>query len=193
MNFLGKEVAYKWFTKEVRDDIITWQLENGRTLDDTVKAYRDIEKYGKAILESDLFAKGFEQSHHKVTTVGGHTLHVVFTALEAAYERQKREESVNIEYVVQACLLHDLGIIGRYEKYANNLICCFRHPVDSGKIINDLFPGTANEVTNAVERHMFPATIIPPTSVTGRILIKADKSASLKETSILRRKEVVLA
>ncbi|WP_408070025.1 HD domain-containing protein [Butyrivibrio sp. JL13D10] len=190
MDFFGKEAIYEWQTKDLRDRLITWQFGCGQSYRSSCMAFDDIVKYGSDIMETQLFADAFKQTHHNVSTVGEHTLHVAFKALEIAYKRRRRGKLVNIEYVVQAALSHDLGIIGRYEKYANNLVCCFMHPIDSSRIIRDMFPNIAYEVTAAIENHMFPATIIPPTTLTGKILIKADKSAALREVYFLRSRKV---
>ncbi len=191
MYFFGNEANYDWQSKTVWENLMYWQLKNGHNLDTTIRAYNDIEQYGYMILESDIFAESFNQEHHKVTTVGEHTLHVAFKALEIAYKRQEKQKYINIEYVVQAALLHDLGIIGRYEKYANNLVSCYMHPIDSANIVRERFPYMSYEVISAVENHMFPATPIPPTSPTGLILIMADKAVSVKESRMLFKEKAL--
>ena len=182
MNYFGREAEYTWQTKEIREKLISWQIENGVSLEDTIRAYMDIIKYGHRILGSDLFAISFEQVHHKYTTVGEHTLHVAFKALDIAYKMQKKNKKVNIRYIVEAALGHDLGIIGRYEKFSNNIMCCYLHPKHSVEIIEAFIPDISFEVTTAIAHHMFPATPVPPTTLTGAILIMADKSATIGET-----------
>lgn len=181
MSFLKDSNDFKWLTGEVKDRIIKWQFANGVKMTDTDRAFADLCFYGEDILKSEVFASAFEQVHHHISTVGEHTLHVALKALSIAYDFQDKGISVNIESVVCAALCHDLGILGRHEKFKNNLVCCFKHPIHSADIAKESFPFISYEAYKAIARHMFPATPIPPTTLTGLILIWADKSSSVNE------------
>lgn len=164
--------------------------------------YEIIVKFGGKILRSDAYASTYGQVHHVKSTVAEHTIDVAILAVEHALRMWKskfawstKEELMSLlsgkealqkvkpdfEALLSIALCHDLGIIGRYAKYANNYICCNQHPKDSVTITRQILPGVSDKVLEGVGRHMFPLTPIPPTSVEGWIVIWADKRAPFYE------------
>ena len=120
----------------------------------------DISAYGKEVIDSDLFRKAFAQKHHTNTTVGEHTLNVTAAALR---------------------LCHDLGIIGRYEKFENNRVCCRLHPIDSVRISRKLVPEIDHKTEEIIRCHMWPLNGWMPTSAEGYLITVADKYSSIRE------------
>lgn len=139
--------------------------------------------YGKDILGSDQFHQAFGQTHHKCMTVADHSLGVCVICLYICLILKKIHISVHVRDLTVAALCHDLGIMGRYEKYRNNIECCGRHPVDSLDCIRDLIgEGEYNDIIeNSVRRHMWPLTPIPPRYREGVILTTADKVSAVME------------
>lgn len=142
---------------------------------------REIARLGQGILCSSLFRKGFSQTHHKITTVGDHTLNVTICGDQISRFLERRGKSVNRANVVQGALLHDVGIIGRDEKYRDNHECGQRHAADSAVLSKELLPEVSPEIIEIVEHHMFPVTKIPPKSREGRIVVFADKYCAVME------------
>ncbi len=141
---------------------------------------KTILKHGKEVLDSDIFRKGFEQRHHRVSTVGDHTLGVVTEALKIC-KRHNIKDEATLHNVVTACLCHDLGIIGRYDKFRNDYQCLKGHPKDSAKLYMNLLNEKNDRVLNSIRCHMFPMKICVPKYKEGWILILADKMAAYKE------------
>ena len=142
-----------------------------------------VEQYGKKILESEDFRRGYGQVHHGNTSVAQHSLDVAQAAVLLCRKFQERGYQPDERTVVIGALCHDLGILGRHEKYSNFVECCFRHPLDSVKTARKIFPDLDDKTAKAISRHMFPMTILPPTSLEGAIVSLADKYVSIKSLS----------
>ncbi|MBR3307567.1 MAG: HD domain-containing protein [Lachnospiraceae bacterium] len=141
----------------------------------------DLEFYGSGILCSEEFRKSFRQKHHIDTTVGEHTLYVSRTSLKIAYFLKKLHVKTNMGELVVVALCHDLGILGRDEKYPNKRSCYRKHPGESKEVARRLVPELNERTEKMIERHMFPVTIKPPVSKEGYILLAADKYCAVRE------------
>lgn len=181
MGFIENRVTFDWCTPEVVERILAWQEARGISREETERCFRDILTYGKEILASPEFSNCFFQQHHYVSTVGDHTLHVTLHALSHAYELQSWGHKINLRDVVTACLCHDIGILGRHGKFANDLVCCYLHPIHSALAAKRIVPKISRKALKAISRHMFPAFPIPPVSWVGYLLIKADKYCAYYE------------
>ena len=84
--------------------------------------------------------------------------------------------------VVKGALCHDLGILGRYEKYKSNKECSRRHPADSVEIARKLVEDLPEKSADIIERHMWPAGHSKaPNSLECVIVSVADKYAAIKD------------
>lgn len=152
--------------------------KDGNPLDTEEK----IEKYGAEILRSEKFKQASQQKHHFVSTVGDHSLDVARTALEIAEKLEKTGISVDEEKLVKISLCHDFGILGRFEgKFTSRYDCCHRHPKESAKEYQEIYPEADKKEIHAISRHMWPATILPPDSIEGWILTISDKICGIEE------------
>ena len=142
--------------------------------------FRIIVKYGRQIISSEEFARTFEQTHHLNTTVGDHTLSVTAEAVKLCLERGYSDEDT-LRNVVTASLCHDLGIMGRKEKYSNNAVCYIKHPLDSVGVYTDVTGESDERVIDSIRKHMFPVKPGIPRYKEGWILTLADKISSVKE------------
>ena len=149
----------------------------------TVHAEKDLVRYGRDIIISDIFVSGFDQTHHYYTTVADHTLNVALTSLEMAYRLEKLHIHLDKRPLVTGALCHDLGIIGRHNKYKNDAICCQLHPLDSVKAARTLLKDLDPKTRKIISRHMFPMTPLPPTSLTGWVVDIADTISTYHELS----------
>ena len=143
---------------------------------------KDINRYGKKILESDEMKEAYEQTHHQWATVGEHTLRVTATSVLICYALKKLNIKANVPAVVIGSLCHDLGILGRDRKYSSSRECSKEHPVDSVKVARDLVPDLSDKSADIIERHMWPAgESKAPNSIEGVVVSVADKYSAVKD------------
>ncbi|MDO4804967.1 MAG: HD domain-containing protein [Lachnospiraceae bacterium] len=141
----------------------------------------DVNSIGREILESKEFARALEQTHHDKTTVGNHSIEVACIALKLSRRLKAFHIPVNEEAVVRGALCHDLGILGRDDKYPNNFICLHRHPKDSLVAADELLGGLTEMEKDIIANHMFPLTFIPPHHKEAVLVSCADKISSIRE------------
>ena len=142
----------------------------------------DVERYGGEVLNSEEMQKAFEQTHHKRATVGEHSLRVTMSSVMLCYALRKMKVKVNIPAVVIAALCHDLGILGRSDKYSNARECTAEHPKDSAAIARDIVENLPDNTEDIIERHMWPlGDSGAPNSIEGAIVSAADKYSAVKD------------
>jgi uncharacterized protein len=151
---------------------------NKRLFDSSIK--ETIVKYGRDIICSDDFLKTFEQTHHKCMTVGDHTLSVTAVAVRLCRSMNLNDDTT-LRNVIMASLCHDLGIMGRHEKYRNNAQCFVAHPVDSVEAYRTLTGKENERIVDSISCHMFPLRPLPPRYKEGWILTMADKISAVRE------------
>ena len=137
--------------------------------------------YGWDVMETREFREAFLQEHHYTTTVAEHSINVAVIGIILCILLIKAHIRVDIEMVVRAALCHDLGIMGREDKYKSEFECCMRHPVDSVKVAHGLFPEWDDKTLQCIETHMWPARPGRPHSIEGYVITLADKYASVME------------
>ncbi len=149
----------------------------------------ELERYGGDVLRSDLMRKAFKQKHHMRTTVGEHTMRVTRASIKIGHALQKLHVPVDMSSVVVGSLCHDLGIIGRDEKYSSNYECYRKHPDDSVEAAEKLLGKLPEKTRDVIRCHMWP---IPqtkmPRSIEGFIVSAADKYSSAADLIKGRRK-----
>ncbi|MCR4584333.1 MAG: HD domain-containing protein [Lachnospiraceae bacterium] len=149
----------------------------------------NLQRYGQHIMDSTEFGESFTQTHHIDTTVGDHTLYVSKTSLRICYYLNKLHIKTDIRDMVVGSLCHDLGIIGREEKFSTKRECYHEHPADSVDIARKLHPELNEKTEKMIRNHMWPYTQGSPGSREGYILVVADKYCSIREgLRVVRRK-----
>ncbi len=146
-----------------------------------IMAEKDLQRYGAQILTSGRFREACRQKHHLRASVGQHSVRVARASLKIAYALDAFGIRTDKRSLVVGSLCHDLGMLGRYEKYKNNAECCSRHPGDSVEEAKKFMPDIDLKTQQIIERHMFPLNGKPPTSLEGAIVCAADKYASVKD------------
>lgn len=137
---------------------------------------------GAQVYASELFRKGWEQAHHKHTNVSLHSEHVAAICLWLA---EKLGMDVNEERLVLGALSHDLGIIGRQEKFKSALETYTQHPAESVTVARELLPEKFDDVMeDMIRHHMWPLTETMPETREGMLLLMADKICSVQETGL---------
>ena len=144
--------------------------------------HEDLMLYGGKILNSEEMQRAFTQKHHTLSSVGAHTMRVAMTSLAICYALKKLHIKTDISSVVTGSLCHDLGILGRNEKYHSSGECSRQHPLDSVEIANKLTGGLSDKEADIIARHMWPVgKSKPPNSLEGAIVSAADKVAAVED------------
>ena len=142
----------------------------------------DIELYGEEVLESEEMKQAFEQTHHQWSTVGEHTLRVASTSVMICYALKKFKIKVNVPAVVVAALCHDLGMLGRKEKYSSMKESNREHPKESVEVAKELVEDLPENTEDIIERHMWPlGDSKAPNSIEGAVVSVADKYNAVKD------------
>ncbi len=143
---------------------------------------RDLARYGDEILQSEEMQEAFEQIHHKWSTVGEHTLRVAFTSVLICYVLRKLKIKVNVPAVVVGSLCHDLGILGRADKYFSKKECHREHAKESVEVARELVDDLSEKAEDIIERHMWPMGKSKfPNSIEGAVVSVADKYTAVKD------------
>ncbi len=142
-----------------------------------------IMKYGKDVINSDIFRSGFHQRHHMKMTVADHSMDVTITALKISHALNRLHIHTDEKTIVEGALCHDLGILGRDEKFHSNHEMSVMHPILSVDETKKLIPDMDEKLEGVVRRHMWPASDItmPPNSKEGLIVMLADKYSATCE------------
>lgn len=145
--------------------------------------YQEKEFYeiAEPILRNSEFQRRRTFLHHQ-DSVYDHSLRVAYVAYRMAKKISKYKK-VNVRNVVISALLHDFYLTP-WREY-KEAIFWKKHGFVHGKIASlnsyHFFPKLMNErVENAIKRHMFPLTLIPPKYIEGWIVTTADKYVSLE-------------
>lgn len=136
---------------------------------------------GKDILRSEAFAQAGKQVHHKRTTVRDHTLRVAAASIEIGRTLRRFGINTNEHSIVVGALCHDLGILGRDEKYKNDRECWKKHPYDSELEAEKLVKNLDDRTRKVIRYHMWPLNLHPPVSKEGFIVMMADKYESFRD------------
>jgi uncharacterized protein len=147
-----------------------------------------ILKYGKDILNSDVFRQAANEKHHLHGTVLDHTINVCVVSMWLCRQLKNRGVKVREKDLIQAALCHDLGMVGRESKYKDRVDSWGEHPKESARIARELIPDLSEEAEEMIRNHMWPAGGSLPSSNEAMILCIADKYASMADwTSWLMR------
>ena len=86
-------------------------------------------------------------------------------------------------------LCHDLGILGRNEKFSSEKECSIEHPKESVAVARELIDVLPEKTEDIIERHMWPAgQSKAPNSIEGAVVSVADKYNAVKD--IIKGSEV---
>jgi uncharacterized protein len=142
----------------------------------------DLMHYGNDVLQSEEMKKAFEQTHHQWSTVGEHTFRVAFSSVMICYALRKLNIKVSIPAVVIGALCHDLGILGRNEKFSSARECSIEHPKESVEVARGLVSDMPDKTEDIIERHMWPiGESEAPNSIEGVVVSVADKYSAVKD------------
>lgn len=143
---------------------------------------KDIDQYGEEVLKSDEMQEAFGQTHHVWSTVGEHTLRVAMSSVMVCYALNKMRIKVNVPAVVVGSLCHDLGILGRYDKFSSEKECKREHPSESVKVAREIVGDMPDGSEEIIERHMWPmGPTKAPSTLEGLVVSVTDKYNAVKD------------
>ncbi len=142
---------------------------------------RTILEYGREIIESDIFKRAALQTHHLHGTVMDHTINVCVVSIWLCSRLKSRGAEVREKELVMAALCHDLGMVGRENKYKNSLDSWKGHPEESARIAREIIPDISPLTLEMILSHMWPLAGSPPSSPEAMLLCIADKYASMAD------------
>ena len=146
-------------------------------------AMKLVRTYGAEIHDSPEFQSAMAQKHHHVTTVGNHSLGVAYTSVKICRFLNAMHIKTDTESMVRGALCHDLGIVGRYEKFSNDLVCWRRHPKESCEVAGKLLGDLNRREKDIISHHMWPTTPVPPRCREGYVIVLADKYGAVREVA----------
>ena len=139
----------------------------------------DILRYGSDILQSDVFRRADDETHHLHGSVSGHTLNVCIASVRLCRRLQRTHMQLSEKDLIQAALCHDLGMVDRENRYHGRMDSWQSHPEESVKVARELVPDMSEEAGEMIRTHMWPVSGPCPRSKEGVLLSVADKYASV--------------
>ncbi len=153
-----------------------------------------IKQFGGDILSSEAFSKAMSQKHHCRSSVAKHSVLTARVGLVLCDFFNKRGVELDPVKVVRISLLHDLGMLGRKERYRNNFVCGYLHPKNSAITAKELWDDIDQKSIAAIRSHMWPLSLEMPHSKEAFVLCMADKIAAVGDWFPRRRTpEIVFA
>ena len=142
----------------------------------------DLQEYGSEVLASDEMKQAFRQTHHQWSTVGEHTFRVAFSSVMICYALKKLNIKVSVPAVVIGALCHDLGMLGRSDRYSSDKEVVMEHPKESVMVARELLDELPEKTEDIIERHMWPlGDSKAPNSIEGAVVSVADKYNAVKD------------
>ena len=138
-----------------------------------------IKRFGNDILKSEEFEAALTQTHHHRSSVGDHSIMTARAGLTMCNLMKKAGVHIDQRKVVRISLLHDLGMLGRDERYRNNFMCGYLHPKNSAVTAQKLWSDIDRKSVRAIESHMWPLSPCMPRSKEAVILCLADKVTAI--------------
>lgn len=141
----------------------------------------DLLDIGADIMESERFRKAHAIPHHFDFDVAAHSMDAAKCAMDICHWLNRHGISVNVEDVVRASLLHDIGMTEDDVFQSLPSEKAYTHPVEGARIAHDEY-GANEAQLDAILFHMWPIGFVPPHHLPGWILVAADKLSSIQET-----------
>ncbi len=142
----------------------------------------NLTREAQQILHSEIFGQACRQTHHLDTTVAMHSVGVARYAMKLCDLLERNGMKVDRDKVLIGSLCHDLGIIGRDEKFGSSVQCCLGHPVDSVTVAKDILGDIDEKTAGIIRTHMWPLAKEMPDSREALIVNVCDKHESVMET-----------
>lgn len=147
-----------------------------------------VNQLGEEVLNSDRFLSAWDIPHHGNVSVAMHSLHVAKESCRIADWLQRHGVKISDEDAVRSSLLHDIGMTERRVFSSPSWRKAYTHPDRGTEIAEKEYH--ANEIQkDAIQRHMWPICVIPPSHVAGWVVLALDKMATEAVISTLTKQK----
>lgn len=129
------------------------------------------------IINNSEYKKLINYRHHKNTSTYVHSIRVAYYCYCFI---KKFNIKINKKELIKAALLHDLYFYDWHDKNNNIHFHGLKHPKTAITNAKIYFNISKREIRH-MKHHMFPLTLLPPTTKEGWIICICDKLAAIKE------------
>lgn len=129
------------------------------------------------IIDTEPFQKLKNYRHHGNVSTYTHTIAVAYLSFCFAL---RHRSSVDLSALIRSALLHDLYFYDWHDKTKGFHFHGYKHPKIAMKNAVSLYHISQREQRH-IKHHMFPLTLIPPTTKEGWIICWCDKVATWKD------------
>lgn len=136
----------------------------------------------KKIIFTDDYLKLKNYRHHGNITTYSHSIKVAYLAYLKA---KKKKLKINYQELIRAALLHDLYFYDWHDRNNGVHLHGLFHPKKAANNAKRLYNINKNERRHMIH-HMFPLTLIPPTTRAGWLICLSDKKAASLDYKALR-------
>ena len=143
----------------------------------------DVYSFVEELERKARFAMSKEFIQHGSTSVYTHSIDVAVRSVSLMRSMRVR---VNEEALIRGALLHDYFLYDWHDPDPSHKWHGFYHPGTALRNAREDFIITDTEA-DIIKRHMFPLTVIPPSSREGMLVCMADKLVATGETAMVRQ------
>ena len=134
----------------------------------------------KDIVQTEDYCKMRQYRHHLHGSTFEHSIKVAYLCYK---HHLKHKSKVPLKELIRAALLHDYFLYDHHSRADENsktgLKHIVQHPKRALKNATRAYPDLTSAEQNAIKRHMFPLTPIPPTTRCGWLVCFYDKVAAM--------------
>ena len=142
----------------------------------------DFFAFARNVIDAGRMREAASHVQHGTTST---LLHSIAVAYEAnALATRFGMDAARRNEVRRAALLHDYYLYDWHDKERWHRFHGLRHPNFAAANARADYPDLTPDEENAIRRHMFPLTLIPPTSSVGWVVTLADKKCAAYETRV---------
>lgn len=142
------------------------------------KSLKEFVSFARDILHSKEFQKMKTYRHHVKGTLYDHSIKVAYLC----YRHHKRFGSQNeLKELVRGALLHDYYLYDLHDGTRSHRFHWFRHPGCALQQALAHYPSLTHTQQDMIKHHMFPLTVVPPTTQGGWLVCFYDKIAAISD------------
>lgn len=146
----------------------------------TKKQASDFYELVKGIIQTEDYRRMRQYRHHLHGSTFEHSIKVAYLCYK---HHLKHKSKVPLEELIRAALLHDYFLYDHHSKKDANgktgLKHIVQHPRRALENAKAAYPDLTRAEQNAIKRHMFPLTPIPPTTRCAWLVCYYDKVAAI--------------
>lgn len=142
----------------------------------------------KKIIYTEPFLELKKYPHHGTIPIYTHVIKVAYFSYRYA---MKHQIHINEQELIRSALLHDLYFYDWHDRHNGIHLHGLFHPAKAIQNAKRLYHISPKEVRH-MAHHMFPLTLIPPTTKEGWIICYCDKLAAHSDYKALKKRKKAL-